>query len=405
MFLDYTVHSINNPTIVLPGSKSESNRALILAQFLNGIEIINLSTADDTIVLQKALQNNSGTVDIGHAGTAMRFLTAYYAVSESSDVILTGSSRMQERPIKPLVDALKHLGTDISYLDKEGYPPLKIKGQKLTKNVLSIHANISSQYISALMLVAPFLEHGLSIQLIGKITSLPYLNMTVALMQSLGISTKFSDNKIIITPFDNNQMIHKQMTIESDWSAASYHYSALALSPIGTSLSLKYFKEDSLQGDQELKHIYKSFGIETTYISEDTIQLTKTAESQVSEITLDLNNTPDLAQTIAVTCLGLGINAHFSGLHTLKIKETDRLMALKIEMEKLGAEVHISDDTLTLCIPKKLNKNIHINTFNDHRMAMAFTSLSIKTPIYIENPKVVSKSYPEFWENWKKMFK
>ncbi|PIE47943.1 MAG: 3-phosphoshikimate 1-carboxyvinyltransferase [Flavobacteriales bacterium] len=405
MFLDYTGHRVHKPTLILPGSKSESNRALILAQFIDKLTISNLSTADDTKVMQEALLKSSGTIDIGHAGTAMRFLTAYYAVSDNTDVILTGSQRMQERPIKPLVEALKSLGANIQYLNKEGYPPLRIKGQALTKNTVSIQAGISSQYISALMLVGAFIRNGLDIHLTGSITSLPYLRMTAALMESLGISLEFLKDRIVIAPYNQTNTASRHINIESDWTLASYHYSVLALSPVGSSMILKHFRKSSWQGDQKLTEIYKTFGVETEFLPQHAVRLTKKSEVQVTDINLDLNPTPDLAQTIAVTCLGLGIHAYLSGLHTLTIKETDRLQALKNEMEKLGADTNITANTLVLKSHDTLNAKVRVQTYGDHRMAMAFAPLALKTPVFIENPEVVSKSYPEFWNNWEKMFK
>jgi len=396
LFLDYTKKAIQNVVIKISGSKSESNRLLILQSFYRDLELLNLSDSDDTKHLEAALISNKSIVDIGHAGTAMRFLTAYFSVNEGKEVVLTGSERMQNRPIKILVDALLSLGADISYTDKEGYPPLKIKGKKITKNRVQIHGNVSSQYISALLLIAPILENGLEIELVGKVTSVPYIEMTLALLGQLKIQTNWVENVIQITAKKNIEP--KAIVVESDWSSASYFYSLVALSPGGTNLKLSSYSKNSLQGDSSLVETYKHFGVTTTFDGHSII-LSKDKVASKDPLILNLVNSPDLAQTIAVTCFGLGIACDLTGLHTLKIKETDRLVALQNELDKLGATIKVTEDSLHLKPSLKINKNIAIKTYDDHRMAMAFAPLALKVPIIIQNANVVTKSFTSFWED------
>ena len=385
--------------IAVTGSKSETNRLLLLQALFPNITLANTSNSDDSEVMQKALNGNEKIVDIHHAGTAMRFLTAYFAVNEGREVILTGSLRMKERPIKILVDALRQLGSKIEYLENEGFPPIKISGQKLVQSKVSLPASVSSQYISALLLVAPKLENGLELKLEGSITSIPYIKMTLALLTDLNIQTSFEGNVIKVYP--KPAVESKVMTVESDWSSASYFFSLAALAN-EASISLSSYKESSLQGDSALVEIYSKMGVETRF-EENKITLVKQPNFKLETLNLDLNNTPDIAQTIVVTCLGLGIGCHLTGLHTLKIKETDRLEALRIELTKLGANISVTNDSLTLVASKDINTNVKIATYNDHRMAMAFAPLALKVPIIIENSEVVSKSYPDFWEDLKKL--
>lgn len=385
-----------NTDIVISGSKSESNRLLILQQLYPNITIQNLSDSDDTHHLQEALSSKNEIADIGHAGTAMRFLTAFFAGKEGVVKVLQGSERMHNRPIKILVDALRDLGADIAYLEKEGYPPLKITGKKLLKETVTINGNVSSQYISALMLIAPSLPNGLEIELIGEITSIPYINMTLSLLHQLDVKASFSGQKIKILP---KPTVHdKTFVVESDWSSASYFYSLIALSKIGSSVKLSAYKKDSLQGDSCLAKIYKHFGV-TTVFKENSIVLTKENLHSSSVLIEDLKNAPDIAQTIAVTCFGLGIACDLSGLHTLKIKETDRLEALKEELTKLGASISVTNESLHLKPSEVINKDVKIATYNDHRMAMAFAPLALKTSIEILEAAVVTKSYRNFWND------
>lgn len=391
------LHNYN--TVKITGSKSESNRLLLLQALYPQISIENLSNSDDSVVMQKALASNEEIIDIHHAGTAMRFLTAYLAVQEGKEVLITGSSRMKERPIKILVEALRSLGADIDYLENDGFPPLEIKGKKLNKHKVSLEANVSSQYISALLLIASKLENGLELTLKGKITSVPYIKMTLSLLNEIGVETRFEDNKIIVKP-NNSELKPQTFTVESDWSSASYFYSCIALSDVGTEITIAAYKKDSLQGDSVLAEIYKSFGVDTHYTAHS-IRLVKEKDTQSLQLKFHLSDAPDIAQTIAVTAFGLGVQCDLTGLHTLKIKETDRLVALKTELEKLGAELEITSESLHLKSAAQIKSNQSIDTYNDHRMAMAFAPLGLRTDLRIKDADVVSKSYPQFWENFR----
>jgi len=388
--------------ISITGSKSETNRLLLLQALYPNLILENTSNSDDSEVMTKALSTDSKTelVEVHHAGTAMRFLTAFFAIQENREVVLTCSSRMKERPIKILVDALRQLGAEISYEENEGFPPIRIKGKKLTQNKVSLPANVSSQYISALLLIAPKLENGLELTLEGEITSVPYIKMTLSLLNEIGVQTSFVGNKIMVKSLS---LIPNPLSliVESDWSSASYFYSIIALSEIGTEITLSSYKKNSLQGDSVLAEIYKDFGVETVF-DNNKIHLRRFQIPIPKSLILNLNNSPDIAQTIAVTCFGLGIGCHLTGLHTLKIKETDRLEALKTELSKLGASVSVTNVSLTLQSYSPLlegcpKSGVAIKTYQDHRMAMAFAPLALKTDIIIEEAEVVSKSYPAFW--------
>jgi 3-phosphoshikimate 1-carboxyvinyltransferase len=390
----------------ITGSKSETNRLLLLQALYPNLTLENTSNSDDSEVMIKALQNFhlptsiSQLINVHHAGTAMRFLTAYFAIQEGREVILTGSSRMKERPIKILVDALRKLGAEISYEENEGFPPIKIKGKKLLQNKVSLPANVSSQYISALLLIAPKLENGLELTLEGDITSIPYIKMTLALLNEIGVKTSFADNNIVVKPQTINYK-PQIISVESDWSSASYFYSIIALSEIGTEITLSSYKKNSLQGDSSLVEIYKNFGVETVFNNNQSITISKinVHNSLPFGEGWDGANSPDIAQTIAITCFGLGMDCHLSGLHTLKIKETDRLEALKTELSKLGATISVTNDSLTLVSSSPPLEGLGVATYQDHRMAMAFAPLALKVPIIIEDAEVVSKSYPKFWED------
>ena len=395
--------TIHNSQLKLTGSKSETNRLLLLQALYPNLTLENASNSDDSEVMAIALNSkltihNSQLIDVHHAGTAMRFLTAYFAIQEGRQVVLTGSSRMKERPIKILVDALRQLGATIKYEENEGFPPIRIKGKKLIANKVSLLSNVSSQYISALLLIAPKLENGLVLTLEGEITSIPYINMTLGLLNGIGVATSFEKNVIIIQP--KSTIVNQQATIESDWSSASYFYSIIALSPIGSQITLSRFKENSLQGDSVLVAMYKNFGVDTVFET-NSISILKSKIQNPKSLIYNLQSSPDIAQTIAVTCFGLGIGCHLTGLHTLKIKETDRLVALQNELEKLGATVSITNDSFTLESSNLIHSNVKIKTYQDHRMAMAFAPLALKTPLIIEDAEVVTKSYPNFWNDLK----
>ena len=387
--------------IQITGSKSETNRLLILQQFYPNLKIENLSNSDDSKLMKQALASTSSEVNIGHAGTAMRFLTAYFSVKENSEIVLTGSHRMKNRPIKILVDALIALGADIQYLEKEGYPSLKISGEKLKNTSVEIDGNVSSQYISALLLIAPTLKNGLQLKFKGEVTSVPYIKMTLQLLAELGVNYSWEDSVISIQSKQNIEP--KTVVVESDWSSASYYFSLVALSP-NSEIRLTSYKKNSLQGDSVLLDIYKKLGVKTLFKNNSIILSNQqTIINNQQTLVLDLKSAPDIAQTIVVTCFGLGLECYLTGLHTLKIKETDRLVALKNEIEKLGGEVTITSETLYLKASTKIKENISIATYDDHRMAMAFAPLATKVSIQIEDANVVSKSYPTFWEDFKKI--
>ena len=396
------------PTIKITGSKSETNRLLLLQALYPNLVLDNTSNSDDSEVMLQVLkdfQHSASSIqlfDVHHAGTAMRFLTAFFAIQEGKEIVITGSDRMKERPIEILVTALNHLGADISYLENEGFPPIRIKGKKLTENKVALPAHVSSQYISALLLIASNLENGLELILDGEITSVPYIKMTLAFLNEIGIKTSFEKN--LITVKSNKVLMDsKLITVESDWSSASYWYAILAISEIGTQISLSSFKKNSVQGDSILVEIYKDFGVETVFNEDKSITISKTKNSQLSLVNYQLNNCPDIAQTIAVTCFGLGIGCDLYGLHTLKIKETDRLEALKTELVKLGATVTVTNESLHIKASNRIHKNRVIKTYQDHRMAMAFAPLALKVPIVIQDANVVTKSYPAFWEDLKRV--
>ena len=381
--------------IVIPGSKSESNRLLILSSLFKKLSLENISNSDDTNYLLKALSSKSSIIDIGHAGTAMRFLTSYFSLTTKKEIELRGSQRMHNRPIKILVDSLREIGASIDYIDKEGYPPLLIKPSELISKNLIIDSSTSSQYISSLLLIAPKISGGLKIQLIGRETSKPYIDMTISLLKKLGVEITTTDNQISICELQKIES--KKHYIESDWSSASYFYSVVALAKIGFSLKLSKFSFKSLQGDSKVADIYKSFGVKTTY--KDDLIILKKVESNTDKFSFDLTSNPDLAQTICVTCLGLGIKCNLTGLHTLKIKETDRLLALKKELSKFNLKVIITDDSISFDNVDSLKSNVVIETYDDHRMAMSFACLATKVKIIIKDPKVVSKSYSSFWSD------
>ena len=370
---------IDGKNIQITGSKSISNRLLILGKLFGNIDMLNLSNSQDTTLLQKALDSDSEVIDIHHAGTAMRFLTSYYSIFEGRKTILTGSERMKNRPIKPLVDALISLGADITYLEKEGYPPFQIIGKKL--------------------------ENGLTLELEGEITSRPYLEMTLKILNEIGIKSHFAENTIEIVPHsDNFRTEHYE--VESDWSSASYFYS---LSAIGRkSITLKSYHTLSLQGDSVIKEIYwKYFGINTVsdYAENSITLLPEPAFEYPELISLDMNDCPDIAQTLCVTATALKIPFVITGLHTLKVKETDRLVALQNELLKLGAKTHITVEKIESSEFTEPEENISIATYNDHRMAMAFAPFALVKELNIENEDVVEKSYPEFWEDFKSVTK
>ena len=383
-------------SVCISGSKSESNRLLLLRAYTSFFKIFNLSDSDDTQLMISAIESDKKEINIGHAGTAMRFLTSYFSSISEKSKVLTGSERMRQRPISILVDALRDLGCDIEYIEKKGFPPLKIIGKNILSNSVTLPANVSSQYVSSLMMLGVSLKNGLKIILSSNITSLPYLLMTKKIIERIGGIVKIQEREIFIEPF--KEKVISEQFVESDWSSASYFFSLAALSS-SVNLTLSKFFNDSLQGDSRLVDIYKMFGIETIF-EDDQIILKKNKISLPKNIHLDLRDNPDLAQTIIITCLGLGIDCTLEGLHTLKIKETDRLFALKNEIEKFEVDkVEITDNSITLENNSDLKHDVTIDTYNDHRMAMSFAPLSLLLPININNPEVVTKSYVNFWND------
>jgi 3-phosphoshikimate 1-carboxyvinyltransferase len=388
-------HSFN-----ISGSKSESNMLLILKYIFKNIDIENISNSDDTKLLEQYLKNESPLIDVHHAGTAMRFLTAYLSTKKNKSFKITGSDRMQNRPIEVLVTALNELGADITYINNSGFPPLSINGKKLDGGEISLSSELSSQYITALMLIAPSLKQGLIINLKGPITSKPYISMTSIILNRVGVKCEFSGNKISIK---STRLIKNSIQkVESDWSSLSYFYSIVALSE-GSELSIGRYSMNSIQGDKRLIDIYKKLGVETTFENDVVFIKNSNKSESLQSLELNLSDTPDIAQTIAVTCFGLGLSCDLYGLHTLKIKETDRLKALKIELNKLGAIVEITKDSFHLNKSSEMKSYVSIDTYNDHRMAMSFAPLAVCKPIIINDPGVVTKSFPDFWNHLKGM--
>ena len=384
-------------TIQLPSSKSICNRALIINALSKGKNLPeNLSDCDDTQVMIHALKEMPSTIDIMAAGTAMRFLSAYLSVTEGCHII-TGTQRMQQRPIKILVDALRTLGADIEYIGQEGYPPLKINGHTLKGDSISLPGNVSSQYISALLMVGPALEKGLRLTLTGEIISRPYIDLTLELMKQFGASARWTtENELTVEPCPYHPHIY---TVESDWSAASYWYEIAALSQEATVI-LPRLSENSFQGDAKVAVLFEDLGVKTTY-EKDCVILSK-KEQRVSHMEYNFINQPDLAQTFVVTCAMAGIPFRFSGLQSLKIKETDRMAALIAEMKKLGYRITESDGSTLSWNGERCeaDKCPVIDTYEDHRMAMAFAPASVRLgKLSINHPEVVSKSYPRYWED------
>ncbi|GEN69634.1 3-phosphoshikimate 1-carboxyvinyltransferase [Chryseobacterium rhizosphaerae] len=388
-------------TVQISGSKSISNRLLILESLFSNIKIGNLSNSQDTQLLKKALSANTDVVDIHHAGTAMRFLTSYYSIQEGKTTVLTGSGRMKERPIKNLVSALRDLGVDIEYLENEGFPPLKITGRKITQTQVNVPANISSQFITSLLLIAGKLENGLKINLVGEVTSRSYIEMTLDILTKFGIKSSFEGNTIKVEPYHGDSASSAlSYEVESDWSSASYFYSICALGR--KTIHLKSFYKESTQGDSAIAKIYEDFfGIKTIF-SEDEHKITLQPQPDFSfpeKIVLDMNNCPDIAQTLCVTAAALQIPFDISGLGTLRVKETDRLLALYNELKKLGTETEITDLTIQSTHFGNPQENISIKTYQDHRMAMSFAPFCLIKELNIEDEDVVEKSYPMFWED------
>lgn len=396
--------TITHPTgilkgsIQLPASKSEANRALIIAA-LSGeeAEIHNLSEANDTQLLQKLLKSTDETIDAEDAGTVMRFLTAYYAITGQKKT-LTGTERMCQRPIKVLVEALRELGASIAYLKEDGYPPLKLNGFTSNGNGnLKVRSDISSQYISALLMIGPLLPTGLELELEGKISSRPYIEMTLALMQQFGVTADFTENNIRVPSQKYKPVV---FSVESDWSAASYWYSMVALAR-EADITLLGLKEGSLQGDNAIVEIMSRLGVYTEFVPNG-IRLIK--EHQEKKVAFDFSDCPDLAQTIVALCAGLGVTLEMTGLESLRIKETDRIQALQIEVLSMNTSLEEITPGVFRMEPGILtSKELTFRTYQDHRMAMAFAPLALLQPVTIQEPEVVRKSYPTFWKDFEKV--
>ena len=384
--------------VQLPSSKSISNRLLLLnALSYSPYEIKNLSDSDDTKAMLGVLNSNSTTFDVGAAGTSMRFLTAFLS-KIVGEWVITGSSRMKERPIKTLVDALNQLGAKIEYIEKEGYPPLRIFGSNLEGGDLELPGNVSSQYISALLMIAPTIENGLRLTLTGDIISRPYLEMTLALMKDFGVSSHWKGNVITVP---EGKYEPKVVTAESDWSAASYWYEIAAFNP-ELEVTLKGLKKISLQGDSNVKTMFDKLGVKTKFSQKGTTL--SNSGNKPAKFNYNFINEPDLAQTLAVTCCLLNVPFHFTGLQTLKIKETDRITALINELGKMGyvLESNQKDDLSWNGEKQDMagDETIVINTYKDHRMAMAFAPAArLIDNIVIDDPMVITKSYPRYWED------
>lgn len=392
-------------TVQLTGSKSESNRALIMQALSGGkVKVENLSLAADTVTLNDILSSQLNTpgsrvLDVGPAGTAMRFLTAF-ATLQQGEITLTGTERMKQRPVGILTDALKTLGAQVEFIENEGFPPVKLTGPIQQKtNQISIRGNVSSQYISALLLIAPNLPMGLHLSIEGELTSKPYVEMTLAMLEQAGIKHEWNGNIIIIDPQPFQQSV---IPVEPDWSAASYWYAMAALAK-EASLFLPGLNAYSLQGDNKIGEIMANFGI-TSQFRDGGVLITKEDKPLTRKI-FDFKECPDLAQTVIVVCAALGHNATFTGLETLKIKETDRVKALQNELEKLGVKLTETNYTYKLdCSGLHFPEKLSVKTYEDHRMAMAFAPLALVIKeVEIEDYQVVEKSYPHFWDDLQKV--
>lgn len=389
--------------INLPASKSISNRALIVHAMCGGQLPENLSDCDDTHAVVNALRDMPATINVGAAGTAMRFLTAYLSVTKG-DHTITGSERMCHRPIGVLVDALRMLGASISYEDKEGFPPLHICGHPLLGGKLEIPGNVSSQFISALLLIGPVTKQGLTLHLTGEIVSRPYIDLTIHVMHGFGASVEWTSPDTIevkAKPYEDSHYL-----IENDWSASSYWYEMASLYPSGSvEVVLKGLEDSSRQGDSVVKYIFSLLGIKTSFEEIHSGKPTSVTLSRhlahVATLNYDFINCPDLAQTIIATCCALDIPFHFTGLASLRIKETDRLESMRKELGKLGFVINVANDSEMVWDGTKCEATMEaIDTYEDHRMAMAFAPLAIKFPgLRINNPEVVSKSYPSYWDD------
>ena len=393
-------HRVLKGEIVLTASKSESNRLLMIrALCASHFSIHNLAAAKDTQTMLQLLANDDETWDVGPAGTTMRFLTAYAALQPGAK-ILTGSERMRNRPIKILVDALRALGADIEYLEKEGCPPMRIQGGKLRGGKIAIDGSVSSQYLSALLMIAPKLTGGLEMELTGKVASVPYLKMTLRLMENFGAKYTWEGSTIKV---EEGVYLPQEFTVEADWSGASYWYQMAAFAN-ELDLTIKGLKQISLQGDSAIVQMYDRLGVRSTFLS-DGVRLTKNNNSLPALFNDDFTDCPDVAQTLAVTLAGLGLGGRLTGLESLRIKETDRIAAIQNELAKFGVVVDVEGDYAMIVHAGSIAPStLAVHTYEDHRMAMAFAPLAMLVEgVSIEEPEVVEKSYPAFWTDLKSL--
>ncbi len=399
-----TAPSRIDTTIKLPASKSISNRALIISA-LAGVKTMprNISNCDDTEVIVRALRDNPYEIDIKAAGTAMRFMTAYLAVTPGEHVI-TGTERMKHRPIKVLVDALRYLGADIEYIGEDGFPPLKIRGKALDGGSIEIPGDVSSQYVSALLMIAPMLNGGLELNLTGNIISRPYIDLTIHTMHDYGARVEWTDVDTIVT--EPTGYREREFIIENDWSGASYWYETLALmGDRESSIRIPGLIDSSRQGDSGVRYLFSMLGVKTSFEdgikTKPTTVTLKTMRSMLPKLDFDFSGQPDLTQTLVVTCAAMNIPFHFTGLATLRIKESDRIEVLKREMRKLGFVIREENNSELLWDGERCEATMEpIDTYEDHRMAMAFAPAAVKFPgLRINNPEVVTKSYPNFWKD------
>ena len=399
-----TAPSRIDTTIKLPASKSISNRALIISA-LAGVKTMprNISNCDDTEVIVRALHDNPYEIDIKAAGTAMRFMTAYLAVTPGEHVI-TGTERMKHRPIKVLVDALRYLGADIEYIGEEGFPPLKIRGKALDGGSIEIPGDVSSQYVSALLMIAPMLNGGLELHLTGNIISRPYIDLTIHTMHDYGARVEWTDVDTIVT--EPTGYREREFIIENDWSGASYWYETLALmGDRESSIRLPGLIDSSRQGDSGVRYLFSMLGVKTSFEdgikTKPTTVTLKAMRSMLPKLDFDFSGQPDLTQTLVVTCAAMNIPFHFTGLATLRIKESDRIEVLKREMRKMGFVIREENNSELLWDGERCEATMEpIDTYEDHRMAMAFAPAAVKFPgLRINNPEVVTKSYPNFWKD------
>ena len=390
-------HAQLDGKVKVPGSKSESNRLLILKElYFPKLTIDNHSSSNDTQIMLRLLSQTEAEKNVEDAGTVMRFLTALYAV-KSGEITLHGTDRMHQRPIGVLVDALRELGADIEFLEKNGFPPLKISGKPLIGGKVSLDGSTSSQFVSALMMIGPSMEKGLIIDLTGNQVSRPYIDLTASLMLQLGLSVSVLESEIVVEPFDSVAPSLNRIKVEPDWSSASYWYTLCLLSKT-FQVELLGYQSNSLQGDAQVLSIFESLGVKTEFTQQG-VRLKKTTVSQLERVEMNLVKNPDLAQTIVVALAALGVPSLIKGLQTLKIKETDRLVALKTELEKCGAKIIVGESSLEIIKGIDDCEECIFSTWGDHRMAMALAPLALVNPIIIHDPEVVSKSYPSFWKD------